>query len=158
MSYLSELLRIEQIQLQLKGTDKTAVLQELVALVPEVRDAPAQRDAFLQALIEREKLHTTGIGEGIALPHARNPLGGLLKRPLLVFGRHAPGVAFGSLDNKPVHLLFLLASPNLTDHLAMLARISRVLRDPALKTGLLAAQRREEVVPLVKEAEKRLVK
>jgi len=158
MSYLSELLKIEQIQLRLKGADKTAVLQELVALVPEVRNEPAQRDAFLQSLLEREKLHTTGIGDGIALPHARNPMGGLLKRPLLVFGRHMPGIQYGSLDNKPVQLLFLLASSNLTDHLAMLARISRVLRDQQLRARLMSASRPEEVPPLLSEAEQRTLK
>jgi mannitol/fructose-specific phosphotransferase system IIA component (Ntr-type) len=158
MSYLSELLRIEQIQLKLKGADKAAVLGEMVALVPEVRGNTAQSGAFLQSLLEREKLHTTGIGEGIALPHARNPLAGVLKRPLLVFGRHTPGVAYGALDNKPVQLLFLLASPNLTDHLAMLARISRVLRDSALRQGLLTLQRVEEVPKLIAEAEARVIK
>src|SRR5262245_10270662 len=116
MSYLSELLRLEQIQLQLNGRDKTAVLRELVALVPESRNDRAQQEGFLQSLLDREKLHTTGIGEGIALPHTRNPLGGLLKRSLLVFGRHPAGIPYGALDNKPVQLFFLLASPNLTDH------------------------------------------
>src|SRR5688572_1903980 len=120
MSYLSDLLRIEQIQLHLKGSDKTAVLSELVSLVPEVRNEPTLRDSFLQALLEREKLHTTAIGEGIALPHARAPMGGILKRSLLVLGRHPAGIHYGALDNKPVQLFFLLASPNLTEHLAML--------------------------------------
>jgi mannitol/fructose-specific phosphotransferase system IIA component (Ntr-type) len=158
MSYLSELLRFEQIQLQLKGADKAAVLRELVALVPETRDDPEQREAFLQSLLERERLHTTGMGDGIALPHARNPLAGILKRPLLVFGRHLPGISYGSLDNKPVQILFLLASPNLTDHLAMLARISRVLRDQQLRTALLSVTRTEDVPRLLAEAEQRTVK
>jgi mannitol/fructose-specific phosphotransferase system IIA component (Ntr-type) len=158
MSYLSELLRIEQIQLQLKGGDKAAVLRELVALVPETTNDPAQREVFLQSLLERERLHTTGIGDGIALPHARNPLAGILKRPLLVFGRHLPGIPYGSLDNKPVQILFLLASPNLTDHLAMLARISRVLRDQQLRAGLLSVTRTEDVPRLMAEAEQRTVK
>ena len=157
MSYLSELLPVEQIQLQLRGADKTAVLRELVALVPEVRNDQAQRETFVQSLLEREKLHTTGIGDGIALPHARNPMGGLLKRPLLVFGRH-PGVPFGSLDNKPVQLLFLLASPNLTDHLSMLARISRVLRDPPLRSALYTISRPEDLPRLIAEAEQRMLK
>jgi mannitol/fructose-specific phosphotransferase system IIA component (Ntr-type) len=158
MSYLSELLRIEQIQLQLKGSDKTAVLRELVALVPEIRDQPSQQDAFLQALLEREKLHTTGIGDGIALPHARNPLAGILKRSLLVFGRHTPGIPYGSLDNKPVQLLFLLASPNLTEHLAMLARISRVLRDQQLKAALMKVTQSKDVPLLIAETENRTVR
>jgi nitrogen PTS system EIIA component len=155
MSYLSELLRPEQIQLELRGPDKPAVLKELVELVPEIRKEPGHQELFLHALLERERLHTTAIGDGIALPHARNPMGSLLKRPVMVFGRHAAGVPFGALDTKPVQLLFLIGSPNLTDHLAMLSRLSRALRDIKLRTNLLAARRAEEVLIAIEEAEQR---
>jgi mannitol/fructose-specific phosphotransferase system IIA component (Ntr-type) len=158
MSYLSELLRREQIQLKLVGTDKAGVLRELVMLVPEIRSDAPQQEIFLKALLEREKLHTTAIGDGIALPHARNPLAGILKRPLLVFGRHSAGVPFGALDTKPVHLLFLLASPNLTDHLTMLARLSRVLRDQTLRNSLLSTSSSDDISKLVAEAEQRTIK
>jgi mannitol/fructose-specific phosphotransferase system IIA component (Ntr-type) len=158
MSYLSGLLRLDQIQLDLRGSDKSAVLRELVALVPELRDEPAPRDAFFQALLEREQLHTTGIGDGIALPHARNPTGGLLKRPILIFGRHRRGIDYGSMDSRPAQLFFLLASPQLTDHLAMLARLSRVLRDPKLRATLLAAARPDEIAPMLDQAELRTIK
>ncbi|HEX7861132.1 MAG TPA: PTS sugar transporter subunit IIA [Verrucomicrobiae bacterium] len=158
MSYLSDLLRLEQIQLKLVAPDKPGVLRELVRLVPEIRSEAAQQESFLAALLEREKLHTTATGDGIALPHARNPLGGVLKRPLLVFGRHETGVPFGALDNKPVRIFFLLASPNLTDHLTMLARLSRVLRDQALRTGLLTAGRTDEIGKLIADAEQRTIK
>lgn len=158
MSYLSELLRIEQIQLELRSADKAGALRELVGLVPEIRNEAAQQESFLQALLERERLHTTAIGDGIALPHARNPLGGVLKRPLLIFGRHLAGVPFAALDNKPVQMMFLLASPNLTDHLAMLSRLSRVLRDAKLRGDLLGAKRPEDVLRCMGEAEQRAVK
>ena len=158
MSYLSGLLRLEQIQLKLEGPDKPGVLRELVSLVPEIRGENPQQDAFLAALLEREKMHTTAIGEGVAFPHARNPLGGALKRPLLIFGRHVKGVAFGALDNKPVQLFFLLASPNLTDHLTMLARLSRVMRDQQLRPGLMSTARPEEVMKLIAEVEQRMIK
>ena len=158
MSYLSGLLRAEQIQLNLRGTDKASVLREMSGLVPELRDEAAAREAFIQSLLERERLHTTGIGEGIALPHARNAMGGLLKRPLLVFGRHLQGLEYGALDKRPVQLLFLLASPQLTDHLAMLARLSRVLRDVKLRNALLTAKRNEEIAPMLDEAESRTIK
>ena len=158
MSYLSELLRLEQIRLDLRGTDKSAVLKELVAVIPEIRKEPSHQELFLHALLERERLHTTATGDGVALPHARNPLTGFLKRPILVFGRHPAGVPFGALDNIPVHLLFLIAAPSLTDHLAMLARLSRVLRDGKLRSGLLEAKTPEDVVRQVQEAEQRNAK
>jgi mannitol/fructose-specific phosphotransferase system IIA component (Ntr-type) len=158
MSYLSDLLRVEQVQLKLEGLDKPGVLRELVCLIPEIRAEKSQQDAFLSALLEREKLHTTAVGEGVAFPHARNPLGGALKRPLLVFGRHVKGVPFGALDNKPVQFFFLLASPNLTDHLTMLARLSRVVRDQQLRTGLMVTARADEVLRLIAEAEQRTIR
>lgn len=158
MSYLSELLQKEQIQLNLRGGDKPGVLKELVTLVPEIRKDAPQQESFLKALLERERLHTTAIGDGIALPHARNPLNGILKRPLLIFGRHATGVSFAALDNKPVQLFFLLASPSLTDHLAMLAKLSRVLRDAKLRGELLGVKQPEEVLLCISQAEQRMVK
>ena len=158
MLSLSDLLRLDQIQLNLQGADKPSVLRELVEVVRELRDEPVQREIFLQALLDREKLHTTAIGEGIALPHARNPLGGLLKKPLIVFGRHLSGVPFDALDGNPVQLFFLIASPDLTDHLAILARISRVIRDQKLRGELMAAMTNEEVIRSMKEAEQRLAK
>lgn len=158
MSYLSELLRPEQIQLNLEAPDKPGVLRELVRLVPELRNEQAQEETFLTALLERERMHTTAIGEGVAFPHTRNPLATLLKRPILIFGRHRKGVPFGALDTKPVQLLFLLASPNLTDHLTMLARLSRVLRDQQLRTGLLSTTRPDEVVRLIADTEQRTLK
>ena len=158
MSYLSELLRLEQIQLNLRGADKPAVLKELIELVPEIRKEPGHQELFLHALLERERLHTTAIGDGIALPHARNAMGGLLKRSILVFGRHSGGVSFGAVDNKPVQVLFLIASPNLTDHLAMLSRLSRVLRDTKLRSALLAMTKPQEILRSMEEAELRTAK
>jgi len=155
MSYLSDLLRIDQIQLGLRGTEKIAVLREMVELVPELKTDTSQKESLLKALLDREKLHTTGVGDGIALPHTRTPLGGVLKRPLIAFGRHSQGIPYGALDNKPVQLLFLLASPNLTDHLAMLARLSRVLRDVKVRKSLLEVQAAQEIIKIIDEAEQR---
>lgn len=158
MSYLSGFIRAEQIGLHLRAADKPGVLRELTDLVPQLREEPSAREAFLQALLERERLHTTAIGEGIALPHARNPLGGWLKQPLLVFGRHSAGVQYGALDHRPVHLFFLLAAPQLTEHLAMLARLSRVLRDANVRSQLLAAAKPADIPALVAQAEARTIR
>jgi len=82
----------------------------------------------------------------------------LLKRSLIVFGRHSPGIPFGAMDNKPVQLFFLIASPNLTEHLGVLARISRVLRDQKLRADLLSVALPDQVIPLIREVEQRLIK
>ena len=135
------------------GADRDAVLQELVGLVPELAALPDARQTLLRALIERELLHSTGIGDGIAIPHARNALVGLVNRPIIVFGRHDAGVAYGAIDGAPARLFFLLIAPTVTQHLAMLARISRLLRDPRLRQGLLSAQSPAEVSQFLRDAE-----
>jgi mannitol/fructose-specific phosphotransferase system IIA component (Ntr-type) len=150
---LSELLSPATIQLHLAGTERDAVLQELVQLVPELGALPDARETLLRALVERELLHSTGIGDGIAIPHARNALVGLVNRPVIIFGRHDAGVAYGAIDGAPARLFFLLIAPTVTQHLAMLARISRLLRDPRLRLGLLAAQVPDDVLQLVRESE-----
>jgi mannitol/fructose-specific phosphotransferase system IIA component (Ntr-type) len=152
---ISELLTPNAIDLRLKSADKDAVLAELVDLVPELRDEPESRQTLLRALIEREELHSTGIGDGIALPHARNALVGLVDHPVIVFGRHPEGINFGAIDAVPARLFFLLIAPTVTYHLGILARLSRILREPKLRQGLLTVDKPERVIALVKEAEER---
>lgn len=143
------------INLNLKSTNQEAVLGELVNQVPQLAEQPEARQTLLRALQEREQLHSTGIGDGIALPHARNALVGLVDRPLIVVGRHAAGIPYGAIDGVPARLFFLLIAPTVTQHLAILARLSRLLRDPKLRQHLLAANRPEEVIALIREAEER---
>lgn len=153
---LSELLSAESIQLHLVGEDRDAVLQELVLRIPELRPHLEAQQKLLQALREREQLHSTGIGDGIALPHARNALVGLVERPILVFGRHPSGVPYGAIDGQPARLFFLLIAPTVTQHLAMLAKISRLLRDPRLRQELLVVEAVGDVIRLVREAEAKI--
>jgi nitrogen PTS system EIIA component len=150
---LSALLSPATINLHLKGVGRAEVLAELVDKIAEISDQPAARQKLLAALEEREQLHSTGIGDGVALPHARNGLVGLVEHPILIFGRHDQGVSFGAIDGAPAHLFFLLVAPTVTQHLAMLARISRLLRNPKLRKALLAAQQPDEVCNLIRDAE-----
>ena len=92
---LSKLLSPATINLDLRSTDRDSVLPELVNQIPQLANEPAARQTLLRALQEREQLHSTGIGDGIALPHARNALVGLVDDPLIVFGRHAQGIQIG---------------------------------------------------------------
>jgi mannitol/fructose-specific phosphotransferase system IIA component (Ntr-type) len=153
---LSELLSPATIKLNLTGMDRDAVLAELVNQIPDIASQPEARQTLLRALQEREQLHSTGIGDGIALPHARNALVGLVDKPVIVFGRHPTGVPYGAIDGVPARLFFLLLAPTVTQHLAMLAKISRLLRDPKLRQGLLAADRPEKVLALIREAETKM--
>ncbi len=153
---LSTLLSPERINLYLASGDRDAVLNELVNQIPELGREPEARETLLRALREREQLHSTGIGDGIALPHARNALVGLVDRPIIVFGRHAAGIAYDAIDAIPARLFFLLVAPTVTLHLAILARLSRVLRDPKLRKTLLIAERPENVISALQDAESNL--
>ncbi|HET6468314.1 MAG TPA: PTS IIA-like nitrogen regulatory protein PtsN [Geminicoccaceae bacterium] len=119
----------DRVLLHLKAGSKRHLLQELA----EAATAKGGGDtkAILDALIQREKLGTTGVGDGIAIPHAR--IAGL-SRLTGFFARLAKPVDFDSLDDQPVDLVFLLLAPAEAgaEHLKALARIARILRDPEL--------------------------
>lgn len=150
---LSELLRPECIQINIQSATRDDAILELARLIPELADKPAEYEQLALAILDRERLHTTGVGDGVALPHPRNVLPGLFKTPIVVFGRHPHGLAFNSLDGRPVKLIFLIAAPDLSQHLAVLARISRLLRDATLRQKLLAATKPDEIISHIRDAE-----
>ena len=153
---LSELLSPATIILDLKSADRDSVLAELVNHISQLADQPDARQTLLRALHEREQLHSTGIGDGVALPHSRNALVGLVDQSIMVFGRHKQGIPYGAIDSVPARLFFLLIAPTVTQHLAILARLGRLLRSPKLRQNLLAADKAEKVLALIREAEAKL--
>lgn len=150
---ISTLLARSSMSLSLAGSHRDEVLRELIRGIPEIAGRPEDCDRLLGALQEREELHSTGIGDGVALPHARNALSSLVGEPVIVFGRHREGIPYGSIDNKPVQLFFLIVTTSVTQHLQILARMSRLLRDANLRRRLLAAAQPSEVLQAVKDAE-----
>jgi mannitol/fructose-specific phosphotransferase system IIA component (Ntr-type) len=150
---LSELLEPSAIKLHLAGKNQDEVLAELVGQISEIADRPDARQTLIKALNEREQLHSTGIGDGVALPHARNGLVGLVDHPIVVFGRHDTGIPYGAIDGAPARIFFLLIAPTVTQHLGILARLGRILRNPKLRSALLAADTPQKVISLVREAE-----
>jgi mannitol/fructose-specific phosphotransferase system IIA component (Ntr-type) len=153
---VSQLLTPTSINLNLKSTDRDGVLEELVNQISAIAKQPDARQTLLRALHEREQLHSTGIGDGVALPHARNALVGLVDHPVIIFGRSVQGVHYGAIDGAPSKLFFLLVAPTVTEHLSMLARISRLLREPRLRQELLAADDPKKAIAQIREAETRL--
>jgi mannitol/fructose-specific phosphotransferase system IIA component (Ntr-type) len=141
------------VKLSLGSPHRDAILGELVDLIPELRSNLDARHTLLRALQEREAMHSTGIGDGIALPHARNALIGLVQHPIIVLGRHDQGVAFGAIDDQPVRLFFLLMATSVTQHLQFLAQLSRVLRNPRLRDSLLTATTPAQAIALLRDAE-----
>src|SRR5438046_10747195 len=150
---VSELCSLATINLNLSSSDRDSVLGELTNQIPELAKEPGARETLLRALHEREQLHSTGIGDGVALPHARNGLVGLVDHSVIIFGRHAKGIPFGAIDNVPARLFFLLIAPTVTEHLGVLYRISRLLRDPKLRQSLLTVDAPEKAIGLIRDAQ-----
>ena len=118
----------------LRGRTKDEVLHELAAALATAHpNVDANR--LVDVLRERERLGSTAIGDGIAIPHGKWPG---LQSVVAVFGRHAQGVDFDSLDGRPTHLFFLLVAPedSVGQHLKALARVSRLLKDAAFRQAL----------------------
>jgi len=153
---LNELLSPGRIKLELVSNDRESVLRELVDQIPELAQQPEARQTLLRALQEREALYSTGIGDGIALPHSRNALVGLVDNSLIVFGHHPTGISYGAPDALPARLFFLVVAPTVTQHLAILARLIRLLRDPRLRQALQSADKPERVIELVRAAEEKI--
>lgn len=134
---LTELLTPDRVVVPLRATTKDAVMRELVAVaLPGADDAT--RDAVLGALREREAVLSTGIGDGVAIPHAKTPM---VDELLLVAGVTRAPVDFDALDGQPTDLFFMLLGPEAAAgaHVRALGRISRVLRRPGLCAALRAA-------------------
>jgi PTS system nitrogen regulatory IIA component len=137
----------------LRAETKEGVLRELSEAV--CRRLPALSPARLTAiLMDREGLGSTGIGEGVAIPHGKIPG---IDRLVAVFGRSPSGVQFASLDGKPARLFFLILAPENSAgmHLKALARISRLLKDQRFRAGLLAAEGTEGISQVLREADER---
>lgn len=154
---ISDLLSLETIELNLTQNQKEDVLRALVSKIPGIKNRPDAQEMLFRAILEREKLHSTGIGDGIALPHARNALVGLVDKPIIVFGRHKDGIPFGSIDGEPAKLFFLIVAPNVTQHLHILARISRILRQVGVTKNLQTATTPEKIISTIRDVEKNLV-
>lgn len=122
---------------EVPGADARAAMEAVAERLP----LPSARDKALaaQALAARERLGSTGVGDGIAIPHARSPLVFALERPALTLCFLAREVPFGAADGKPVRAVLALVSPTVRCHLSSLAKVASALHDPALR-GLIHRQ------------------
>ncbi|MBI5904094.1 MAG: PTS sugar transporter subunit IIA [Deltaproteobacteria bacterium] len=137
----------------LRAETKEGVLRELSEAV--CRLVPAlSPDRLTSILMDREALGSTGIGEGVAIPHGK--VAGI-DRLVAAFGRSAGGVQFASLDGKPARLFFLVVAPENSAgmHLKALARISRLLKDERFRRKLLSAEGAEGLVRILREEDER---
>src|SRR6516225_11963899 len=150
---ITEILSADMVVPELGGATKPQVLRELARpLATKYTDL--ELSTITAVLAERERLGSTAIGDGIAIPHGK--LAGV-DSIIGVFGRHQRGVDFDSLDGGPTHLFFLLVAPedSASLHLKALARVSRLMKDPAFRERLTAAPDAAEIFRLIKEEDAR---
>ena len=144
---LSNLIEEDLMSFELSSDGKDNVIGELVDLAAQsklVRD----RDLLLEEVLKREKLVTTGVGHGVAFPHAKTRA---MKGIVIAFGRSTDGVSFAAMDHKPVRLFFLIAAPEDTigAHLNVMARLSFLMKSQENRDRLLAAKNAGEVMEVL---------
>jgi nitrogen PTS system EIIA component len=148
---LTEALKAGGVSYRVEGDDLSSVLRKVVDLLhlPEEVD----REFLYQVLLARETLGSTGIGDGIAIPHVRNPVVLHVSKPTVTLCFLEKPIDFGAIDNLPVDTLFTLISPSVRAHLHLLSRLGIVLRNPSVKSALRERASREELMEAFSRAE-----
>ena len=144
---LSKFCAEDLIIFDLRATDKKAVLKELVDLV-STSNMVGDGDLLAKDINERENLVTTGVGYGVAFPHAKTRA---VKGIVIAFGRSPGGIEFDAMDHKPVHLFFLIAAPEdaIGAHLNVMARLSYLMKSEENRQKLLEATSPGDVLALI---------
>lgn len=137
--------------MEIRSKEKLAAIKELVDYMV-ANKLVIDGERFFDALAQRENLESTGIGDGIAIPHARTDA---VEDLILVFARSPEGVDFSSIDGKPSHLIFLIASPKnkKSEYIMALAKLSRLLRRQPVREQLRNAQDAKEILNIIKKNE-----
>lgn len=149
---ITDLLLEDTIKLELVSTNKDDVISELVDLLYQGRRIDHAKK-YRKAILDREKLSSTGVGDGVAIPHAKHKS---VVKPALAFGISKEGVDFNSMDGKPAHIFFMIAAPEKGNdlHLEALSKLARMLIHDEFKEGLLSVKTPEDVLTLINKTEK----
>jgi fructose-specific phosphotransferase system IIA component len=140
---------------QLASVKKSEVIEELIDCFVQ-NGVVTDKGQFKKTIEEREKLQSTGIGGGVAIPHGRSDSVRELK---VVFGRSVAGIDFEALDDQPVHLIFMIAAPKKIhrEYLQIVAKIARLLKSKVMRQALLKANTTREVIELIRDFDNVLV-
>ena len=153
---LADLLSRKAATIDLKSKDKESVIRELVDLLSRTKEIkPKDKDALVKIVLEREVLGSTGIGQGVGIPHGKSPA---IKKLIGAVAISKEGLNFDSLDGEPVHIFFLLLAPqdSAGPHLKALARISRLLKDKYFRDILKGSKSEKELINIIiREDQKR---
>jgi nitrogen PTS system EIIA component len=150
---ITDFLTAETVIPALTAREKSDALREMANKLV-ARHEGLDEKKVIEVLLERERISTTAIGEGVAIPHGKLAS---VERVVGVFARSLKGVDFASLDGAPTHLFFLLIAPEnaAADHLKALARISRLLKDPAFRNRLIDGKTRDEIFDIIAQEDQK---
>lgn len=151
---ITNLLKKDTIILDVQADSKDAVLSELVEQLYSAGNLN-NKEAFKQDILVREAQSTTGVGEAIAIPHAKSAA---VDKPAIAFGRSADGIDFDSMDGQPAHLFFMIAASEgaNNEHLEALSRLSTFLMDPKFQDKMYKAASADDILQAVNEKEAEL--
>ncbi|MFH1282942.1 MAG: PTS sugar transporter subunit IIA [bacterium] len=146
---IRDFLNVDSISVDLQCQTKKESIKELVQLLSKGKKIK-DTDKIVKILMDRESLGSTGIGQGIAIPHGKSDS---IANILAAFGISKKGIDFDALDGEPVNLIFLLVAPHDSAgvHLKALAKISRLLKDKFFRQALREAKSSEEILKIIKE-------
>ncbi len=150
---LEDLLREDRIKTDLEGKDRGEVIEELLGLLADSEEI-LDREQFLRSIEEREDIESTGIGNGIGIPHG---ITDAVKEIVCAVGVSRQGIDYPSMDGKPVQIVFLLGVPKdeAREYLNILASICRCFRDGLLRKAIMKAASPRDIVNLIGERERR---
>jgi excisionase family DNA binding protein len=150
---LSRLVDESSIELGLKSDNRNGILYELARIAQDTKVAICAEHVF-EHLKKREDMLSTAIGNGVAIPHPRNPDDELFTKPSVIIGRSIEGVDFSSPDGKKVHLFFMTCAPDVILHLKLLSKIARLFENKDIFPRFMSADSKNEIIKILLEIER----
>ena len=152
---ITDILKKEHIIDNLVSTDKASTLEEISSFLKN-KGLVSNKETLLNALMGRELLGSTGIGENVAIPHAKISE---IDQIITMFGRSIKGIEFDSLDKKPVHFIYLVLAPmnSSGQHLKVLARISRLLKNKSLRESIIRATEANQIYAIIADEDSKYI-
>jgi len=153
---LSRLTDIDLIELDLRARTKDDVI-EAVATIAQKANITSDHSAFASLLKKREELMSTAVGNGIAIPHPRNPEPGMFQRPYIIITRTTEPIDFAAPDGKKVSLFFTICAPNEFVHLRLLAKIAKLLHEKKTHDQIRAAKSKKDLMQVFLDFDRRRI-
>lgn len=146
---VNEFINENLIKMKLESDNKDSVIKEMIEIMAK-NDVITNKEEVIKKAMEREAKGTTGVGKGVAIPHVKSDA---VKRPAVAFGRSDEGIDYGSMDEKPSYLFFLITVPEEShnEHLKLLAQLSRNLVHDDFRDNLLAAKDEAEIMSILEK-------